>query len=129
MAVATTWKGFRVAFGKADEGGVLNEDALKRTARKAVGSRPVALAQMDQALDEETFHAALGAVDTLVQGLRADLPGRSALAEGADELVDGCTPGGDGVEQGEEKILRVESRAELLHKAGFFGETIEFGSE
>ncbi len=84
---------------------------------------------MNQALNEEAFHTAFGAVDPLMQSLRADLLGRRVLAESADELVDGCPPGGNGIEQGEEKILWAESRAGPLHKAGFFGETIEFGSE
>lgn len=80
---------------------------------------------MNQALDEEAFHTAFGAINPLVQGLRADLIGRRVLAEGADELVDRCTPGGDRIEQGEEKILGMELLADPLHEAGFFCETIE----
>jgi len=84
---------------------------------------------MNQALNEEAFHTAFGAVDPLMQSLRADLLGRRVLAESADELVDGCPPGGDGVEQGEEEILGTESLADPLHEAGLFGEIVEFRGE
>lgn len=126
MAIAMTWKVISIALGKADEGGILDEDAIERTAWKAVGGRAIALAQMDQALDEEAFDTAFGAIDSLVQSLRADLISRRVLAEGADELVDRSPPGGDRIEQGEEKILRAKSPADPLHEARFFGEAIEF---
>lgn len=98
VTVAMTGELLSIALGEADEGGVLDEDAIERTAREPAGGRVVTPAQVDQAKDEEAFHAAFGAVDPLMQSLRADLLGRRVLAEGADELVDGRPPGGDGIE-------------------------------
>ena len=80
VPVAMPREVLRIAFGKADEGGVLDEDAVERTAWRAVGGRAIAPAHVDEAQDEEAFHPAFGAIDSLVQGLGADLLERSVLA-------------------------------------------------
>ena len=53
------------------------------------------LADMTEAAGKKTFHAALGAGDALLQGLRADLQTLLLMTDARDELVEGSPPGRD----------------------------------
>jgi len=103
--VAMTGEGDAIGFWKTDEGRVLDEDAPEGTGWGGSGLPVFPPAYVNQAEDEEGFDAAFGAVDALVECLRADVEMRGLMSYGDDELVDGGPPGGNGVEKGKQEFL------------------------
>ena len=82
-----------------------------------VAHNQIARAQMVEQIDADGL-VLLGAVDALLKRLRTDVEIAGVMADGADNLVERSSSGGNSIKQGEEEVLRGKPFAGALNKTG-----------
>ena len=84
---------------------------------------------MTEAAAKKAFHAALGAGDPLLEGLRADLEALLIMTHARDKLVEGSPAGRNRLKLREKESFRTKLLADALNQLGLLGKRVELGGE